>query len=199
MKNINFPLLFLLIYFITFLFQESTSNNDLADNYYGEYKSHNYFNFLDDLGKEILLKVDESENIIFIPKENTPFCKANPGYAAYVGWPNYNGTDFGICTNRIINGLNFNEASLYINEVVSHEGMHVAQFCKRPGFNNPALHPLGLTNLDNLLSYEENVNSDIYKGIPRNQYLAELEAYYAEDKPNLISNLITRYCYKKKL
>ena len=200
MKNsINYPFCFLLLYFFAFISQELKNTfyfqNVSGDHYYGEYKTHKYYVYLDEIGKEIMKRVDESKEIIFLPKENTPFCKSNPGYAGYVDWPKRNGTDFGICSFRVIEGQDYETAAFNINSVVRHEGMHAAQFCKRPGFDNPGLYPLKITSISNLLKYEMNLESDIYDGIPENQKIAELEANYVEDKPYLISELIEAHCY----
>ena len=199
-RFINHPFCFLIIYFFIFISQEFRNKyfyeKIVGTNYYGEYKSHNYYDYLDDIGKEIMFRVDNSEKIIFLPKENTPFCKTNPGYAGYVNFPKRSGTDFGICTFRIIESQDFQTSSFLVNNVVRHEGMHVAQFCNKPGFNKPAIYPLNITNSSNLLKYKSEIESDIYTGIPENQKLAELEAFYAEDKPYLISELISAYCYK---
>ena len=50
-----------------------------STNYYGDYKYHSYFAYLDEVGKQIMDRVDNSKKVIFIPKENTPYCKNNPG------------------------------------------------------------------------------------------------------------------------
>ena len=196
MKNsINYPLCFLILYFFIFISQELKNKIHTVENYYGEYKTHKYYAYLDEIGKEIMKRVDESKEIIFLPKENTPFCKSNPGYAGYVDWPKRQGTDFGICTFRILESLDYERSSFHINSVIRHEGMHAAQFCERPGFDNPGLFPLDIVSRRNLIKYEINLENEIYDGIPENQKFAELEANYVEDKPYLVSELIAANCY----
>ena len=162
-------------------------------NYYGAYKTHKYYKYLDEIGKKIMGRVDESKKIIYIPKENTPFCKSNPDYAGYVNFPYKKVSEFGICTYRIIKGSNYNNISLNLNNVVRHEGMHSAQFCRFPGL--AALKPIGI-NLKYLMPYKKFVlNEEIYKDKPDAQIIGELEAYYGEDNPYLVLSKLTQYCY----
>ena len=164
-----------------------------AQNYYGEYKSHEYYKYLDEIGKKIIDRVDNSKKIIYIPKENTPFCKSNPDYWGYVNWPNKKVTEFGICTYRIIRGSDYKNISLNLNNVVRHEAMHSAQFCRFPGLI--ALKPIGI-DLKYLMPYKKFVpNEGIYKDIPYEQKIGELEAYYGEDNPYLVLSKLTQLCY----
>ena len=104
MNKLKFLTVFLLFFYLIGIF---TKESESTNYYYGEYKSHKYFKYLDDVGKRIMDRVDNSKKVIYIPKENTPFCKNNPGYAAYVGWPIKKGTDFVICTSRITRGNSY--------------------------------------------------------------------------------------------
>ena len=133
--------------------------------------------------------------VIYIPKENTPYCKNNPGYAAYVDWPNRNGTDFVICTLRITRGNSYENSYSQINDAVRHEAVHSAQFCRYTSFDDYLLYPLGIVDKKTLLKYKKFVTSEIYDGIPYHQRLAEMEANYLEDKPYTVLTQLNKYCY----
>jgi len=176
-------------YLIGFLNKESEAN------YYGDYKNQKYYEYLDAVGKEIMNRVDNSKKVIYIPKENTPYCKNNPGYAAYVDWPNRNGTDFVICTLRITRGNSYENSYSEINDAVRHEAVHSAQFCRYTSFDDYLLYPLGIVDKKTLLKYKKFVSSEIYDGIPYHQRLAEMEANYLEDKPYTVLTQLNKYCY----
>ena len=176
-------------YLIGFLNKESEAN------YYGDYKNQKYYEYLDAVGKEIINRVDNSKKVIYIPKENTPYCKNNPGYAAYVDWPNRNGTDFVICTLRITRGNSYENSYSEINDAVRHEAVHSAQFCRYTSFDDYLLYPLGIVDKKTLLKYKKFVSSEIYDGIPYHQRLAEMEANYLEDKPYTVLTQLNKYCY----
>ena len=176
-------------YLIGFLNKESEAN------YYGDYKNQKYYEYLDAVGKEIMNRVDNSKKVIYIPKENTPYCKNNPGYAAYVDWPNRNGTDFVICTLRITRGNSYENSYSEINNAVRHEAVHSAQFCRYTSFDDYLLYPLGIVDKKTLLKYKRFVTSEIYDGIPYHQRLAEMEANYLEDKPYTVLTQLNKYCY----
>ena len=176
-------------YLIGFLNKESEAN------YYGDYKNQKYYEYLDAVGKEIINRVDNSKKVIYIPKENTPYCKNNPGYAAYVDWPNRNGTDFVICTLRITRGNSYENSYSEINDAVRHEAVHSAQFCRYTSFDDYLLYPLGIVDKKTLLKYKKFVTSEIYDGIPYHQRLAEMEANYLEDKPYTVLTQLNKYCY----
>lgn len=176
-------------YLIGFLNKESEAN------YYGDYKNQKYYEYLDAVGKEIMNRVDNSKKVIYIPKENTPYCKNNPGYAAYVDWPNRNGTDFVICTLRITRGNSYENSYSEINNAVRHEAVHSAQFCRYTSFDDYLLYPLGIVDKKTLLKYKKFVSSEIYDGIPYHQRLAEMEANYLEDKPYTVLTQLNKYCY----
>jgi len=167
-----------------------------STNYYGDYKYHSYFEYLDEVGKQIMDRVDNSKKVIFIPKENTPYCKNNPTYAAYVDWPNRNGTDFVICSSRLIRGNSYENSYYAINAAVRHEAVHSAQFCRYTSYNDFLLYPLGVVETKELLKYKKFVPDEgPYAGIPYQQRLAEMEANYFEDKPYSVLNQINKHCY----
>ena len=167
-----------------------------STNYYGDYKNHSYFKYLDEVGEMIMDRVDNSKKVIYIPKENTPYCKNNPGYAAYVDWPNRNGTDFVICSSRLIRGNSYENSYYAINAAVRHEAVHSAQFCRYTSYNDFLLYPLGVVETKELLKYKKFVPDEgIYAGIPIQQRLAEMEANYFEDKPYSVLNQLNKYCY----
>ena len=167
-----------------------------STNYYGDYKYHSYFEYLDEVGKQIMDRVDNSKKVIFIPKENTPYCKNNPTYAAYVDWPNRNGTDFVICSSRLIRGNSYENSYYAINAAVRHEAVHSAQFCRYTSYNDFLLYPLGVVETKELLKYKKFVPDEgPYAGIPYQQRLAEMEANYFEDKPYSILDQLNKHCY----
>ena len=162
-------------------------------NYYGEYKTHKYYKYLDEVGKKIMDSVDNSKKIIYIPQENTPFCKSNSDYAGYVNFPYKKVSEFGICTYRIMKGSDYKNISFNLNSVVRHEAMHSAQFCRFPGLI--ALKPIGIDQ-KYLMPYKKYVpNEGIYKDIPYEQKIGELEAYYGEDNPYLVLSKLNQFCY----
>ena len=162
-------------------------------NYYGEYKSHKYYKYLDEVGKKIMDRVDNSKKIIYIPQENTPFCKSNSDYAGYVNFPYKKVSEFGICTYRIMKGSDYKNISFNLNSVVRHEAMHSAQFCRFPELI--ALKPIGI-DLKYLMPYKKFVpNEGIYKDIPYEQKIGELEAYYGEDNPYMVLSKLNQLCY----
>jgi len=167
-----------------------------STNYYGDYKFHSYYEYLDEVGEKIMDRVDNSKKVIYIPKENTPYCKNDPGYAAYVDWPNPRGTDFVICTSRITRGNSYEYSYYAINAAVRHEAVHSAQFCRYTSYNDYLLYPLGVVDETELLKYKKFVPDEgIYAGIPIQQRLAEMEANYFEDKPYLVLNQLNKHCY----
>ena len=191
MNKLKYLSVFLLFFYLIGIFTKESEST----NYYGEYKSHKYFKYLDDVGKRIMDRVDNSKKVIYIPKENTPFCKNNPGYAAYVDWPNKKGTDFVICTSRITRGNSYAYSYNLINDAVRHEAIHSAQFCRYTRYDDYLLYPLGTVDKKVLLNYAKYVTSDIYAGIPYQQKLAEMEANYYEDKPYSILVQLNKHCY----
>lgn len=189
MKNLisKFKFIFIILFFI---FLGSQGEKD--KNYYGEYKTYEFYNYLDEVGKVIMDRVDNSKKIIYIPKENTPFCKSNPDYAGYVKFPYKKVSEFGICTYRIIKSDYIN-ISPNLNDVVRHEAMHSAQFCRFPSLTS--LKPVGI-DLNFLIPYKKFVpNEGIYKDIPYDQRVGELEAYYGEDNPSLVLSKLNKFCY----
>ena len=96
MNKLKFLTVFLLFFYLIGIFTKESEST----NYYGEYKSHKYFKYLDDVGKRIMDRVDNSKKVIYIPKENTPFCKSNSDYAGYVYFPYKKVSEFVICCPR---------------------------------------------------------------------------------------------------
>ena len=191
MNKLKFLTVFLLFFYLIGIFTKESEST----NYYGDYKSHKYFKYLDEVGKIIMDRVDNSKKVIYIPKENTPYCKNNPGYAAYVDWPNKKGTDFVICTSRLTRGYSYDDSYDLINDAVRHEAIHSAQFCRYTSYDDYLLYPLGTVDKKVLLNYEKYVTSDIYAGIPYQQKLAEMEANYYEDRPYSILVQLNKHCY----
>ena len=190
-KLINLSLFIFFFYLIGVFTKE-----DRITYHNGDYKNHNYFEYLDEVGQKIMDSVDNSKKVIYIPKENTPYCKNNPGYAAYVDWPNRSGTDFVICTSRITKGSSYYYSYQAINDAVRHEAVHSAQFCRYTSYNDYLLYPLGVVEEKVLLKYKKFVPDEgIYASIPYQQRLAEMEANYFEDKPYSILIQLNKHCY----
>ena len=167
-----------------------------ADNF-GDYKNFIYYQYLDISGDEIIDLVDRSKKVIFYPKENTPYCKSETmwGYVnpAYRGSDDYFRSNVVICSNRIIGSANnWNEISYYINETLHHEAFHAAQICKSP----PQFNTFGLNNG----MFDQRIRdivfeSETYRNLPYEDKLQEMEAFYVEHKPEIVSSYLEDYCY----
>ena len=100
---------------------------------YEDYTSFTFYKYSDSIGKEIIDKVDSSQNVTFWPKENTPGCKSHNGeiWFGYADYPDYLGSsDFVICTYNIYSHFGEREFEYHINATVRHEAAHAIQFCK---------------------------------------------------------------------
>ena len=62
-KLINLSLSLLFFYLFGFLTRGVESTN-----YYGDYKNHSYFKYLDEVGELIMERVDNSKKVIYIPE-----------------------------------------------------------------------------------------------------------------------------------
>jgi len=167
-----------------------------ADNY-GDYKNFIYYQYLDINGDEIIDLVDRSKKVIFYPRENTPDCKSDPmwGYvnSAYKSSDGYFQSDLVICSNRIIGySNNWNDISYYINATLHHEAFHAAQICKSP----PQFNTIGLNNgiFDQRIR-DIVFESETYRNLPYEDKLQEMEAFYVEHKPEIVSSYLEDYCY----
>jgi len=130
--------------------------------------------YLTPIGNEIVNKIISKNYLI---RENAPICKNSKIYG-FVKSP-----EFIICTNNIKNGIG--PVEYYINETVYHETVHIIQICKK--------EPIGISivGLDQWKLNDVSSSSNL----TGKDKIYELEAYYLEDKPNLINQYLKKYCF----
>ena len=161
---------------------------------YKDYTSLNFYKHLDSIGREIMYKVDSSQNVTYWPKENTPSCKSNND-AIWFGYVNYPGilssSDFVICTYNIWNYFGQREFEYEINSTVRHEAAHSAQFCKGGNYH------LGVDKRKFLGYPNEKVYgpNSIYRNLTYSEQLMELEAFALESEPYLVLRNLDRFCF----
>ena len=159
---------------------------------YEDYKSHNYYKYLDHIGRKIIEKVDSSQNITYFPKENIPGCKSGNKeiYFGYVS-PNVTSYDFVICTYNIYSYFGERRFKYQINSTVRHEAAHSAQLCK--GGDNL----LGVDQSKFKGYPEERVFGpySIYKKLPYRVKLMELEAFALESQPEFVLRNVEYFCF----
>ena len=161
---------------------------------YEEYTSFNYYNYLDSIGREIMERVDSSQNVTYIPRENLPSCKSG-NYEllyGYVSPPDrFNSSDFVICTYNIRNFYDDRDFVFHINATVRHEATHSAQFCKAGNY---------LLGVDDRLfsGYPYKMvygPLSAYKQEPRIVKLMELEAFALESEPYFVLRSLESFCF----
>lgn len=130
--------------------------------------------YLTPIGNEILNKIISKHYTVV---ENAQICK-NKEIFGLLNRPN-----FIICTNNIKNTIS--PVKHYVNETVYHEAVHVIHSCKSG--------PIGLKNI-HLDSYKLN---DVVRSsnITNQHQVYELEAYYLEDKPELVNKYLKKFCF----
>ena len=192
MKIFKFNILYLCL-FVFFVLDIPSSKSQ--DNY-GDYLSHSYSKYLTNTGKTILYLVDRSEKVVFFPRENTPFCKLNNVFG-YVDYPYLdNGkyrSNLAICTNRILRyGNNFSERQEEIDKTLNHEALHAAQLCQPP---SSGFLPFGIQNGKFSKKIHSNLSADFYRDLSPIGKLVELEAFFVEDQPHLVTQYLIKHCY----
>lgn len=90
---------------------------------------------------------------------------------------------FTVCTNNIKD--NISPVEYYVNETVLHEAVHYAQTCR-----GGPLRPKNISLPSNKIQDAKN-SVKAYSGA---QYIYEKEAYFLEDKPELVLFYIKKYC-----
>ena len=161
---------------------------------YEDYSSFNYYKYLDSIGKEIMERVDSSQNVTYYPRENLPSCKSgnNEIYFGYVSYPDFfNSSDFVICTYNIWNYFGEREFENQVNSTVRHEATHSAQFCKAGNY---------LLGVDQRkfsgYPYERVYGPySIYKQLSYEEKLMELEAFALESEPYFVLRSLERFCF----
>lgn len=130
--------------------------------------------YLTQTGQEIV-NIIVSKNYKVL--ENSPICKKHKEVFGY-----HSRNNFEICTDNIKN--NISPVKHYVNETVYHEAVHVAQYCKQGklGVSNIRLTPEKLNLVYGSLQY--GTITALY----------ETEAYYLEDKPELVLSYLKKYC-----
>ena len=65
MNKLKFLTVFLLFFYLIGIFTKESEST----NYYGDYKFHNYFKYLDDVGKRIMDRVDNSKKYLYTKRK----------------------------------------------------------------------------------------------------------------------------------
>jgi hypothetical protein len=130
--------------------------------------------YLTPIGNQIISKIISKHYVI---KENAPICR-NKEIFGFLKTP-----EFIICTDNIKNTIS--PVKHYVNETVYHEAVHIIQSCKKG--------PIGISNV----SLDQWKLNDVVRSsnISKQHQIYELEAYYLEDKPDLVLSYIKKYCF----
>lgn len=117
--------------------------------------------------------------------ENTAICRT---HTDTYGWYESSKKLMNVCTSTILKGP---KPNYYVNETLFHEATHYVQQCKGNGKRmvklglNPIHLPQNKLN-DVLVSLQ--YSNDSYRQI-------EIEAYFLEDKPDLLKHYLKKYCF----
>ncbi len=148
--------------------------------------------FLSTKDKEILDLLYKAK---FSVEENTPLCLLGE---KFFGFLKKEQKIVVICTKnamkiggyrlpKVGHGNDYDPTKLYIRRALRHEAVHVAQNCKKGTI-------LSKKELDkiNLHPYKQ----EALKGSTRisRERNKEFEAYWMEDRPNLVRNALKKYC-----
>jgi hypothetical protein len=130
--------------------------------------------YLTPIGNQIINQIISKNYII---RENAPICR-NKEIFGLLKTP-----EFIICLNNIKNTIS--PVKHYVNETVYHEAVHAIHSCKRG--------PIGISDI-NLDQWKLN---DVMRSsnITKQHQIYELEAYYLEDKPELVNSYLKKYCF----
>lgn len=130
--------------------------------------------YLTPIGNQIINQIISKNYTI---RENAPICK-NKEIFGLLDRPN-----FTICLNNIKNTIS--PVKHYVNETVYHEAVHVVHSCKGG--------PIGIKNIQ-LDEYKLN---DVIRSsnIAKQNQVYELEAYYLEDKPEIVYDYLEKFCF----
>lgn len=90
---------------------------------------------------------------------------------------------FVICLDNIKNSIS--PVKHYVNETVYHEAVHVIHSCKNG--------PIGIKNI----RLNSNKLNDVIlsSSITKEHKIYEIEAYYLEDKPELVNAYLKKFCF----
>lgn len=130
--------------------------------------------YLTPIGNQIINQIISKNYAI---RENAPICRNKEIFGTLTG------PEFVICTTNIKNTIS--PVKHYVNETVYHEAVHVIHSCKGG--------PIGIVGI-NLDQWKLN---DVMRSskITKQHQIYELEAYYLEDKPDLVLSYIEKYCF----
>jgi len=131
--------------------------------------------------QEVLSMVSRKVRVV----ENGPVCRQQDIF----GFFSAPRRELTICSRRI---LSYSSPSRDFNETVLHESVHVAQACKA-GFRY--LTAFGMPRRSMPLSAQK--AADLRKVIAFNHALRDIdrEAFYMEDKPELVRYVVRKYCF----
>jgi hypothetical protein len=113
--------------------------------------------------------------------ENVGLCQKHQIFG-YTSTPN----KFVVCTKNIVNsGFDPNH---YVGETVYHEAVHAAQMCNgnSPFSNSAKSYPLPWNK-------EEDIKKSL--SVSNGGQQKEREAYFFEDKPDKVRQLVKKYCF----
>lgn len=131
--------------------------------------------YLTPIGREIISGVMLKN---FQIQENPSICKKYKDLFGYTKSPN-----FVMCTDNIKNTIS--PVSYYVNETVYHESVHVIQSCKGG--------PINIKDITLSSEKLNDVNRSVNYGTSASVY--EMEAYYLEDKPEMVLSYLKKYCF----
>ena len=118
-------------------------------------------------------------------RENAPICHKKDVYGIY----DSGARTMTICTDRIFAD---GEAQYYINETILHESTHVAQSCR---IGMTTVGSFGLAKVRTPLSQRRELDLGKSAKISGpNSYFIEREAFWMEDKPNMVKYVVQKYC-----
>jgi hypothetical protein len=130
--------------------------------------------YLTPIGNEIINKIISKNYVI---RENAPICR-NKEIFGLLKSP-----EFIICLNNIKNTIS--PVKHYVNETVYHEAVHAIHGCKQG--------PIGISDIN----LDQAKLNDVIRSsnVTKQHQIYELEAYYLEDKPELVNAYLKKYCF----
>ena len=130
--------------------------------------------YLTPIGNEIINKIISKNYMV---RENSQICRNKEIFGTLTR------PEFVICTNNIKNTIS--PVKHYVNETVYHEAVHVIHSCKGG--------PIGISGI----SLDQWKLNDVIRSsnVTGQHQVYELEAYYLEDKPELVNSYLKKYCF----
>lgn len=141
--------------------------------------------YLSPIGNEIVQRLVQAN---FSFRENIGLCSNQSVYGYVDG-----NKKFVVCTKNI-KRREYDVPSM-INETIYHESVHAAQICK-------SYMPLGIPESQINLDYVKRINLQNSLSVTENSknkiaYRIEKEAYWLEDKPEIVNYYVAKNCSKR--